>query len=371
MDDYYEHHRASVHRGVYPLAGRGDRAVRGRARAHRAVRELGRAARRSSPATPPRRSTSSRGRGARRTSAPATASSSPRWSTTRTSCRGSSCASARARRSTGCRSTTTGASTSTRSTRSSPAATSKVVAVAHVSNVVGTINPVADIVRRAHAAGAVVGRRRLAGGAADPGRPARDRRRLLRLDRPQGLRADRHRHPARPPRAARRDAAVHQRRAHDRVGLAREGHALGDAAGEVRGRHVGDRRGHRPRRRGRLPVGHRHGRGARARARPRRPTRSSAWRRSPGVHDPRARSTPTDRGALVSFALDGVHPHDVAEILGAPRRVHPRRPPLRPAADEAPRRRRDERASFAVHNTREDVDALVAGLDRGQEVFAD
>src|SRR3954470_4118913 len=32
----------------------------------------------------------------------------------------------------------------------------KVVAVAHVSNVVGTINPVADIVRRAHAAGAVV-----------------------------------------------------------------------------------------------------------------------------------------------------------------------------------------------------------------------
>src|SRR4051795_3452240 len=32
----------------------------------------------------------------------------------------------------------------------------KLVAVAHVSNVLGTINPVADIVRRAHAAGAVV-----------------------------------------------------------------------------------------------------------------------------------------------------------------------------------------------------------------------
>src|SRR5919109_549163 len=32
----------------------------------------------------------------------------------------------------------------------------KLVAVAHVSNVVGTINPVADIARRAHAAGAVV-----------------------------------------------------------------------------------------------------------------------------------------------------------------------------------------------------------------------
>ena len=32
----------------------------------------------------------------------------------------------------------------------------KLVAVCHVSNVVGTINPVADITRRAHAAGAVV-----------------------------------------------------------------------------------------------------------------------------------------------------------------------------------------------------------------------
>ena len=31
------------------------------------------------------------------------------------------------------------------------------------------------------------------------------------------------------------------------------------------------------------------------------------------VHGP---PTPTDRGALVSFTLDGVHPHDVAEILG-------------------------------------------------------
>jgi len=32
----------------------------------------------------------------------------------------------------------------------------KLVAVAHVSNVLGTINPIADIVTRAHAAGAVV-----------------------------------------------------------------------------------------------------------------------------------------------------------------------------------------------------------------------
>ncbi len=41
-------------------------------------------------------------------------------------------------------------------------------------------------------------RRRDAGGAAAPGGPAGDRRGLLRVDRPQGLRPDRHRPPARP-----------------------------------------------------------------------------------------------------------------------------------------------------------------------------
>ena len=49
----------------------------------------------------------------------------------------------------------------------SPRAASKLVAVAHVSNVLGTINPVAEIAARANAAGALVARRRLAGGAAD------------------------------------------------------------------------------------------------------------------------------------------------------------------------------------------------------------
>ena len=67
----------------------------------------------------------------------------------------------------------------------------KLVAVAHVSNVLGTINPIADIVARAHAAGAVV---LVDGAQAAPHLPldvARARRRLLRLDRAQGLRADR------------------------------------------------------------------------------------------------------------------------------------------------------------------------------------
>ena len=51
------------------------------------------------------------------------------------------------------RDATTARSTSTSSTRSSRART-KLVAVGWASNAVGTINPVAEIVRRAHAAGA-------------------------------------------------------------------------------------------------------------------------------------------------------------------------------------------------------------------------
>jgi cysteine desulfurase/selenocysteine lyase len=79
---------------------------------------------------------------------------------------------------------------------------------------------------------------------------------------------------------------------------------------------------------------------------------------------------PADRGALVSFTLEGVHPHDVAEILGAQgvciRAGHHCAQPLMKRFGVGA----TNRASFAVHNTREDVDRLVAGLDRVKEVFA-
>jgi cysteine desulfurase/selenocysteine lyase len=78
-----------------------------------------------------------------------------------------------------------------------------------------------------------------------------------------------------------------------------------------------------------------------------------------------------DRGALVSFTLDGIHPHDVAEILGARgvciRAGHHCAQPLMKRYGVGA----TSRASFAVHNTREDVDRLIAGLDRVREVFAD
>jgi cysteine desulfurase/selenocysteine lyase len=77
-----------------------------------------------------------------------------------------------------------------------------------------------------------------------------------------------------------------------------------------------------------------------------------------------------DRGALISFALDGIHPHDVAEILGRDGVCvraghHCTQPLMRRLGVGA-----TSRASFGVHNTHEDVDALIAGLGKVQEVFA-
>ena len=72
-----------------PAGRRGDGGLRGRARPGRARSPARRPARRSSRATPPRPSTSSRARGAARTSARRPLVLDRRWSTTRTSCRGS------------------------------------------------------------------------------------------------------------------------------------------------------------------------------------------------------------------------------------------------------------------------------------------
>ena len=155
----------------------------------------------------------------------------------------------------------------------------KLVAVAHVSNVLGTINPVEEIARRARAAGAVT---LVDGAQAVPQMPVD-----LRAIDADFYAWTGHKalgptvgHAARAARAAEGDAAVPRRRPHDLPRRARALH-LERAALEVRGRHQRDRRGDRARRRGGLPVGRdRDGERARARARAHRATRSSACRRS-------------------------------------------------------------------------------------------
>jgi cysteine desulfurase / selenocysteine lyase len=76
------------------------------------------------------------------------------------------------------------------------------------------------------------------------------------------------------------------------------------------------------------------------------------------------------RGSLVSFSLDGIHPHDVAEILGRQGVCvraghHCAQPLMRRLGVGA-----TSRASFAIHSTREDVDRLVEGLGPVRRLFA-
>jgi cysteine desulfurase/selenocysteine lyase len=84
------------------------------------------------------------------------------------------------------------------------------------------------------------------------------------------------------------------------------------------------------------------------------------------IHGPRDAD---HRGAVISFALDHAHPHDVAEILGREgvcvRAGHHCAQVLMARLGVAA----TSRASFAIHNTRDDVDALVDGLASVEKVF--
>jgi cysteine desulfurase / selenocysteine lyase len=76
-----------------------------------------------------------------------------------------------------------------------------------------------------------------------------------------------------------------------------------------------------------------------------------------------------DRGALVSFALAGAHPHDIGEILGRQGVCvraghHCAQPLMRRLGVTA-----TTRASFAVHNSSGDIDRLVEGLHNVRDVL--
>jgi cysteine desulfurase/selenocysteine lyase len=84
------------------------------------------------------------------------------------------------------------------------------------------------------------------------------------------------------------------------------------------------------------------------------------------VHGP---LTASERGALVSFTLEGAHPHDIGEILGREgvcvRAGHHCAQPLMRKLGVAA----TTRASFAVHNTVQDVERLIGGLQRVRQVL--
>ncbi len=79
----------------------------------------------------------------------------------------------------------------------------RIVAVTQVSNALGTVTPVHEIIASGASPRRLRARRRRAVGFAYAGRRAVDRLRLLRLLRPQGVRSDRHRRRLRQGRRAR------------------------------------------------------------------------------------------------------------------------------------------------------------------------
>jgi cysteine desulfurase / selenocysteine lyase len=85
------------------------------------------------------------------------------------------------------------------------------------------------------------------------------------------------------------------------------------------------------------------------------------------IHGP---AEAAERGALISFSLVGAHPHDIAEILGRDAVCvraghHCAQPLMRTLGVGA-----TTRASFAVHNSTADVERLLDGLHTVRRVLA-
>jgi cysteine desulfurase/selenocysteine lyase len=80
--------------------------------------------------------------------------------------------------------------------------------------------------------------------------------------------------------------------------------------------------------------------------------------------------TAKGKGAIVSFTMDGLHPHDVATIIDrsgiAVRAGHHCAQPLMERLGVTA----TCRASFAMYNTKQEVDALAAALKRARDFFA-
>jgi cysteine desulfurase/selenocysteine lyase len=89
-----------------------------------------------------------------------------------------------------------------------------------------------------------------------------------------------------------------------------------------------------------------------------------------GIPGIRLIGTAQEKASVLSFVMDGIHPHDIGTILdqeGIAIRTghHCAQPVMERFGVPA-----TARASFALYNTREEVDALVRGIERVREVFA-
>ncbi|MEQ8371433.1 MAG: cysteine desulfurase [Alphaproteobacteria bacterium] len=96
---------------------------------------------------------------------------------------------------------------------------------------------------------------------------------------------------------------------------------------------------------------------------------AEATRRLGARNDIRLIGTARQKAAILSFVMAGVHPHDAATILDqegvAVRAGHHCAQPLMARFDVAA----TLRASFGLYNTVADIDRLEAALDRAREIF--
>ena len=77
-----------------------------------------------------------------------------------------------------------------------------------------------------------------------------------------------------------------------------------------------------------------------------------------------------ERGGLVSFTIDGVHPHDVASLLDEARICVRAGHHCAMSIHDRFRIPATTRASFYLYNTEADVERLAAGLKRVIQIFA-
>ena len=94
-----------------------------------------------------------------------------------------------------------------------------------------------------------------------------------------------------------------------------------------------------------------------------------ATRAVSGIPGLRIVGTAREKAGVLSFVLGGIHPHDIGTILDqegiAIRTGHHCSQPVMQRFDIPA----TARASFAMYNTREEVDALVRGIEKVREVF--
>ena len=79
--------------------------------------------------------------------------------------------------------------------------------------------------------------------------------------------------------------------------------------------------------------------------------------------------TAREKASVLSFVLEGIHPHDIGTILdqeGIAIRTghHCAQPVMQRFGVPA-----TARASFGLYNTKEEADAVVAGIQKVKEVF--